>query len=78
MEKDSPRSYGKPPCQGWTTSYELLVREAREAPQTIKSTPVAVGCMPKLDLQLKTLHVHAVTAGQQESKLGLNWKPPAW
>lgn len=52
-----------------------LSREAPEVLKTIKVIATAIGCLPELDEKtplLKALHVHALTVGRGEMKLGLN------
>lgn len=48
---------------------KFLAREAPEAPQVIKTTANAVGCMPDLErktLLLKIYQVNTLTAGHEK------------
>lgn len=81
--KDSPRGYRllekNTSARAELSPTVLSAREAPEAPQTIRAAATAVGCMPELDdmtLLLVFLHVRALTVGQEENNLGLNWKLP--
>lgn len=56
--------------------YELLIREATEAPSTTQAINIALGFSPGLDRNLILLKTssHILLSGHREVKLDLSWK----